>query len=254
MSGKRKVVAIIQARMESTRLPGKVLRNVNGIPLLEIVIDRIKVSKNLDVICVAVPNTRANDQLVGYCESMNVSVFRGSEKNVLSRFYYAATKYDADIIVRLTSDDPLKDSEIIDNFVDELIAHGVDYVSNTLEPTYPEGLDTEVFTYDALKKAFREARLASEKEHVTPYIWKNPSLFNLKNVRYFKDYSHLRWTIDKSEDVDFFDALFSESRFDIKTVSYIQVLKFLDSHPELSMINADAIRNEGYLKSLAEEQ
>ena len=82
----------------------------------------------------------------------------------------------------------MKDSEIIDNFVDELIAHGTDYVSNTLEPTYPEGLDTEVFTYDALKKAFREARLASEKEHVTPYIWKNPSLFNLKNVRYFKDY------------------------------------------------------------------
>lgn len=249
-----RVVAIAQARMGSTRLPGKALKKVCGIPILGILINRVKASYRLDSICVAIPDTKANDQLADYCKSLNVSVFRGNEQDVLSRFYYAARKLNADIIVRLTADAPLREPEIIDSFVNELITNGFDYVSNTIEPTYPEGLDIEVFTREALGKAFREASLMSEREHVTPYIWKNPSLFKLKNMKYSKDYSHLRWTIDKPEDMVFFDTLFLKSGFNIETAHYKDILKFLDNYPELSAINASTIRYEGYLKSLKDEQ
>ena len=250
MNENPKIIAIIQARMNAERLPGKVLRYIGGIPILKIIVNRIRACKKLHGICVAIPDTNENNPLADYCESLNVFVFRGNEYDVLSRFYSAAIQHNGDIIVRITADNPLVSPAIINDCINELSANGADYVSNNVDPTYPEGLDIEVFTFHALEKAFKEAQLRSEREHVTPYIWKNPLLFKLKNLKYYKNYSHLRWTVDKNEDIVFFNTLLSRSGFNIETVHYKEVFYFLDKHPEISKINSGTIRREGYWKSL----
>ena len=180
MEFKLSVVAIIQARMGSSRLPGKVLAEIYGQPLLGILISRVKSSKFIDQIVVATTTERTDDILCDWLTGEGVAYFRGSERDVLDRFWQCAKLYRADVIVRVTADDPLKDSGIIDEALGMLMgSETVDYVSNTLNPTYPEGLDVEVFRFSSLEKANSEATLESEREHVTPYIWKNRVKFKI---------------------------------------------------------------------------
>lgn len=248
-------VAIIQARMGSDRLPGKVLEKIGGIPLLEILMTRINQSKLLDEIIVATTLSKKDDILCKWLDDNQVRYFRGSEKNVLKRFYdcIANLSDKPDLIVRLTADDPFKDPELIDKAIKIIIeSKNIDYVSNTLNPTYPEGLDVEVFTYDSLKKAFSKARLESEKEHVTPYIWKNSKIFNIVNFEMQPNLSHWRWTIDKPEDLKFANLLMELASNDIN-IGYRDLIKITNKNRYIININAGIPRNEGYKKSIKYE-
>ena len=247
------VVAIIQVRSASTRLPGKCMLKIFGKTILEHIILRVSGAKKVQKICVATTQNQEDDIIERIVRKYNVAVYRGSESDVLDRFYQAAKLLQADIICRITADDPFKDPLILDNFIDDFIAGGYDYLSNTIEPTYPEGIDIEVFNFCSLEKAWEEASLPSEREHVTPYIWKNSRKFNLYNKKHAPDLSHLRWTLDKPEDWVFiqqvYDYLYSPERI----FHMADILDLLKKHPDLLKINNKIIRNEGYLKSIKDD-
>lgn len=245
------ILAIIQARQNSARLPNKVLERFSGDCLLGHVVRRLKRSEYITKILVATGSKELNLQLVEECRKIDVEVFCGDEDDVLSRFYFAAKLYSPDIIVRVTADDPLKDTAVIDRAI-SILKHGYDYVSNTIKPTYPEGLDIEVFKFSVLERAFHEARLSSEREHVTPYIWKNPEEFRLHNFENDKDLSHLRWTVDYHEDLEFIKKIYSnfvgKDYFDL-----CDILEFLEENPSLSRTNQDIERNKSYNEMIQNE-
>lgn len=243
---------IIQARLSSKRLPKKIFLEFGGSRLVDIVFARVAESKFVDEIVFAITESKSDDELYKYLLSKNYLCNRGSEYNVLERFYLTAKKYNAKNIIRVTSDDPLKDWNIIDKAVNILQSENLDYVSNTIEPSYPEGLDIEVFKFSALEKAYNEAKLDSEKEHVTPYIWKNPNKFDIKNFKFNQDLSHFRWTIDKKQDVKFFNKV-TEIFGKLETLDVNLLIKYLLDNPELIEINNNTIRNEGYKKSILDE-
>lgn len=206
-----KIVCIIQARMGSTRLPGKVMLDLCGKTVLERVVERVKRIKNIDEIVVATTTKKDDDIIIEKALNCGVKVFRGSEEDVLSRYYLAAKKYDANVIVRITSDCPLIDSIVTENIIYYYLKniYKFDYVSNTLTRTYPRGLDTEVFSFESLERAFQNATLDRDREHVTTYIWKNPDVFKLGCYKNDKDYSHLRWTLDTSEDYELIKRIYN---------------------------------------------
>lgn len=250
----KKIVAIVQARMSSTRLPDKVLMNIMGQPLLAHVIDRISKSKLVNSnIILATTSNPADHDIVNFAKEYHLDCFVGSEEDVLDRFYQAAKQADADIIVRITSDDPFKDPEVMDEIIQIMIDGDFDYVSNTIKPTYPEGLDIEVFRITALEKAWREAIKTSEREHVTPYIWKHPELFNLKNVENDIDLSAMRWTLDTQRDFEFTKAIYKRLYIPGKIFLMKDILKLLNEVPELKEINAGIARLSGYKHSLEED-
>jgi spore coat polysaccharide biosynthesis protein SpsF (cytidylyltransferase family) len=249
-----KVVAIVQARMGSERLPGKVLADVAGQPLLQRVIERVSSVAAIDSVVVATTTESQDDSLVEWCRDQSIQVFRGSKDDVLDRFWRCADQHDADIIVRITADDPLKDPEVISKAIEMMMSTSeIDYVSNTLRPSYPEGLDVEVFRFSALNIAAKKATLLSDREHVTPFIWKNPDLFVLRDFYMQPDLNHWRWTVDKPKDLEFVRKIFEEFAAN-PLVGYREVISFLKENPKLLEINAGTRRNEGYLKSIAEDK
>jgi spore coat polysaccharide biosynthesis protein SpsF len=233
-----KTVAIVQARMGSTRLPGKVLQDLAGEPMLARVVNRTCRAKTLQEVVIATTTNVVDDVIVKLCEARGWSWFRGSEEDVLDRYYHAAKKYQADFIVRITSDCPLIDPEVIDHVVQEFLERQpeVDYASNTWpRRTFPRGLDTEVMRMDVLERAWREDRNPAWREHVTPYIYRNPDRFRIHNVVSSVDYSAMRWTVDTQEDLAFVRKIydyFGHDRF-----SWREVLKVLEEHPEWVEIN-----------------
>ena len=248
------VVAIIQARMGSTRLPGKTLADISGKPLLAHVIERVKAARTIQDIIIATTNQPIDQRILTTATQCGVKGYAGSVNDVLDRYYQAARLVSADIIVRVTADDPFKDPQVIDKVVRYFLDHpNLDYASNTIEPSYPEGLDVEVFLFAALQRAWREAKLPSDREHVTPYIWKNPKKFKLANVKHHEDLSHLRWTIDYEEDLRFarevYARLYHEQVFLME-----DILALLRQEPELTQINRGIQRNEGYLRTLKREK
>lgn len=249
------IVAIIQARMGSKRLPEKIMKNINGKSLISILLDRVSICKNLDKIIVATTDNVIDDNFVNWIrENTNVKVFRGKEKDVLDRYYRCAKLYKADIIVRITADDPLKDATIIDKAIDFLKNdNNLDYCSNTIKPTYPEGLDIEVFRFEALYQAWNCSKLLSEREHVTPYIWKNPNHFNIKNFEYETDLSNWRWTVDYSEDLEFIREIFKHFNKDF-LINFEEIIQYLYDNPAIKKINSEFERNEGYLNSILREK
>lgn len=249
-----RIIAIIQARMASTRLPGKVLADIAGQPLLARVVQRVSTVPEIDRIIVATTDTSNDDDLVYWVERFTgLACFRGSEIDVLDRFYQCAKVYQGDLIVRITADDPLKDPSIVQKAIGYFYSiQDLDYCSNTVNPTYPEGLDIEVFRYSALEKAWLESALLSEREHVTPYIWKNKALFNVYNFEYHKDLSDWRWTVDKPNDLDFMNKIFMHFSSN-PVVDFEDVIRYLEDNPEIMKMNAGAMRNEGYLKSISKE-
>jgi spore coat polysaccharide biosynthesis protein SpsF len=249
-----KTVGIIQARMGSNRLPGKVLADVHGRPMLKWLLDRLYSVKLIDEIIVATTLSPEDDGLADWLCENNVEYFRGSEDDVLERFYECAKKYEANLVVRITADDPLKDPGIIAQAITIVLENPeVDYCSNSINPTYPEGLDIEVFRFSALEKSFQEAQLSSEREHVTPYIWKNPDLFKVTSFEFDRNLSYWRWTVDKPDDLQFVRAVYQEF-INQPLVPFSEIISFLEKHPKIIEINiASAVRNEGYLKSLSLE-
>jgi spore coat polysaccharide biosynthesis protein SpsF len=247
------IVAIVQARMGSTRLPGKVLKEVSGYPLLWHIVDRLHKAKELDEIVVATSISPSDDRISDFCEGLDISYYRGSEDDVLDRYYGAAKHFVADTIVRITADCPLIDPRVLDNVVEVYSKEGCDYASNTIDRTYPDGLDVEVFSFQALEKASLHARLPSEREHVTPYIWKNPHLFRICQVTQERDLSSLRWTVDQPQDLEFVRVVYRHLYQSNKIFITKDILRLLDEHPEYQDINQGFKRNDGYLRSLQKD-
>lgn len=249
----KRVIGIIQARLDSTRLPKKVLSNIVGKPMIIHLLDRAKKSKLLDNIVIATTTNKSDDEIERIVKEYGFDIFRGSQDDVLDRYYNAAKLYNADIIVRITGDCPLLDPMVVDHAVKYFKDNDFDYISNVIEPTYPDGLDIEVFSFNALEKAWKNANLKSEREHVTPYI-KNPENFRVSNFKNNKDLSHMRWTVDEPRDLDFVREIYKRLYPKKKLFLMDDVLKLLEENPEIEKINSGIGRNEGYLKSLKEDE
>jgi spore coat polysaccharide biosynthesis protein SpsF len=233
--GTLKLVAIIQARMGSTRLPGKVLRDICGKPMLRHVVERTRAVRLVDEIVVATSVEPGDDAVASFCHEHGYACFRGSEMDVLDRYCHAARECNADAIVRITSDCPLIDPEVSSRTVRAFLEQQPDYASNSLVRTYPRGLDTEVIASDALERARRAASLPYQRVHVTPYIYQNPREFRILSVTAETDYSGYRWTVDTPEDLDFVRTVYSMMEADF--VSWSDVLALLERNPEITEIN-----------------
>lgn len=235
-----KVVIIVQARMTSTRLPGKVLQPVLGKPLLEYQIERLQRVRLADEIVIATTTNATDDSIVKLCDRLSVSYFRGSEADVLARYHGAATEHNADVIVRVTSDCPLIDPQVIDRTIQYYLdrTDEFDYVANCLKRTYPRGMDTEVFSFTALNEAFLEATAQPDREHVTPFIHRQPTRYNLGQVLYSEDCSQHRWTVDTPEDFALIDKILKAIYPVNLEFSLEDCLYLLNRYPEWSKINA----------------
>lgn len=249
-----RIISIIQARISSTRLPNKVLLNLEGKTVLEHVVSRVAQAQRVSGVVVATTIKKEDLAIVKMCAGLGYSVFCGSENDVLDRFYQAARLFEADHLVRITADCPMMDPALIDQVVRLHLDAGSDYTSNILEETFPDGEDIEVFTFKALKTAWERADLTSEREHVTPFIQKHGDLFKLTNLKSPHNLGGKRWTIDNDEDYEFlkivFGALYPQNPF----FGMDDVLRVLEQHPEWERINTHVARNEGYQKSLMEDK
>jgi spore coat polysaccharide biosynthesis protein SpsF (cytidylyltransferase family) len=245
-----KVAAFIQARMGSSRLPGKVLAKLGGIEALGHVVARTNAS-GVDETFVLTTLSPLDLPIVRYCAEHGVRVSCGSENDVLDRYWQTARLVDAEHVLRITADCPILDPRIVREVVDLHLSSGADYTSNTLPECYPDGLDCEIFRGTVLERAWREARLPSEREHVTPYMKKNPGLFRLVSLKSPENLNHMRWTLDTPDDLEFLSRIFQELGTGIFGMD--EVLSLLRKRPELESINGGQIRNEGYLKSLGED-
>lgn len=238
-----KTVAIVQARMGSTRFPKKVMQLVCGEPLIGLLLKRLSQSNFIDQVILATTTTALDDSLADFVKSRGYEVYRGSESDVLDRYYYAAKHTEADVVIRITGDCPLIDTTVVDEVIKNFQEIDVDYVSNTLNPTYPDGLDVEAFKLSALETAWQEAQLAEEREHVTPYL-KTSMQFVRHNVAHDKDYSSERWTVDEPEDFELIRNIF-EYFAPAVDFTWHDVLLLRDKHPEWFKLNAHLKRNEG---------
>jgi len=235
------VVAILQARMGSTRLPGKVLKDLDGETVLARVLTRVKRAAAIGEVLVATSDEPGDDVIVTECTRLDTRVFRGDENDVLDRYYRAAQFSKAEIVVRITADCPLIDPQITDKTINEFIKERPDYASNALIRTYPRGLDTEVFSFQALECAWREASESYQRAHVTPYIYQHPERFKVLAVQGEKDYSGLRWTLDTDEDLEFLRAVYARfaGRDDF---GWQDLLGLLEREPGLSLINQHVVQ------------
>jgi len=234
-----KIVAIVQARMGSTRLPGKVMMDLLGEPVLVRDVNRLRRSELLDEVVIATTTMPADDHIVSLCKERGWPYFRGDENDVLDRYYQAARTCNADVIVRVTSDCPMIDPEIVDRVIQSFLdIPDIDYVSNTLSPrTFPRGLDTEVMTFEALERAWMEDTDPKLREHVTPFIYRNPELFCVHAFVNETDLSDHRWTLDTPEDFAFIQAVYEHFGNDEFTCQ--EILEYLEKHPEVVNINRD---------------
>ena len=239
--------------MSSTRLPGKVLADLSGKPMLEHIVSRLRRSRLIKDVIVATSVTQADDGIAETGLKKKFQVFRGDENDVLDRYYQAAKNSAADVIVRITGDCPLIDPEIVDRVIAAFLSEDCDYASNTLVCTYPDGLDTEVFSFAALESAWKDGRRVADREHVTPFI-RTSRRFRLHNVEsdLGRSTRHLRWTVDEPRDLELIRAIY-ERLAGTGFFGWRQVLALLDADPMLGNLNAGSIRNEGFYRSLAHE-
>jgi len=248
------IIAILQARFSSSRLRGKVLKTILGKSLLELQIERVRRSKNINRLIIASTTDISDDAIETLCNSLDIACFRGSHANVLDRFFQAALQYKPNHIVRLTGDCPLTDPEIIDKCIEFYLEGDYDYVSNTIEHTFPDGLDVEIFKFSALANAWKNAKLPSEKEHVTPYIHQNSTQFKIGSYKQKQNLSSFRWTVDEYEDFNFVTQIYENLYPCNPHFKTNDILKLINKKPELTSINEMFVRNEGYRKSLKEDQ
>lgn len=242
-----KNLCIIQARMGATRLPDKVLLKVNKMTLLEYEIKRVQQAKKINKIVIATTTERRDSRIEKICKKIKIDCFRGSEDDVLDRYYQCSLKYPRyNNIIRITGDCPLIDPVIIDQVIGFFEKNNFDYASNVLKETFPDGMDTEIFTKGALTVSAKKAKLTSEREHVTQYIIKNKR-FKKGNFSAEHDWSHFRLTVDNPEDFKVINFLIKNSKI---TDSYLDYISVLTKHPEIMIKNMHIKRNEGLLKSL----
>lgn len=247
------ICCIIQARMGSTRLPGKVLKIVDGKnSSLYFTISQLKQCKNIDKIIVATTTLKEDDIIENFAKNLGIDVFRGSNVDVLDRYFQCANYFKINTIIRITGDCPLIDPTIVDRGIEIFQSENYDYVTNTFARTFPDGNETEIFSFDALKKAWNNAKLPSEHEHVTPYFYNNEQDFKIKNFEHTSNLSNLRWTVDFPEDLELVKILIS--KIQSRPIHFKDILKLLNSQPELLEINKDHEPNEGLKRSLEDDR
>ena len=247
------VTVIIQARCGATRLPGKILLNVLDKSILQHVIERVKRAKTVKEIIVATTTMDEDKKIDAICKKMEIKIFHGSVNDVLERFYLAAKENSAENIVRITADCPFIDPEVIDKVVGVYLKTNADYCSNVIDPTYPDGEDVEVFSFRLLEEAYKKTSLASDREHVTPYMYKTSSVKKI-NVKNDIDLSSMRWTLDEEKDFRFIKTVLEKMYVVNPEFGMNDVINLLKENPELENINCGIMRNEGYAKSLREDK
>jgi spore coat polysaccharide biosynthesis protein SpsF len=236
-----KIVAMIQARMNSSRLPGKVLMHLGGETVLARVVRRLRRAGLIEEIVVATTRAAVDQAIVDECRCLRVGVFRGEENDVLDRCYQAARACNAKAVVRITSDCPVIDPQLVDETIAVFQQRCGDYGSNLFPRTYPRGLDTEVFTMAALEQAWHDAHAAYDREHVTPYFYQHPELFRLVSKRGRTDYSRFRWTLDTVDDFELLRMIYA--RFgDQNDFSWGDVIKLMEREPELAELNSHVVQ------------
>lgn len=240
---------IIQARSGSERLPKKVLAHIQDKPMIWHVIQRVKRVKGIKQIILATTTRKSDQILLRIAKETKINFFVGNTYDVLDRYYRCAMTYSADPIIRITGDCPLLDPVLITKMLQFYSKHHYDYVSNTLKPTYPDGLDVEIFSFKTLEKIWKNARLRSDREHVTSYIKNNLRQFKTFNYTNNEDLSAHRWTVDEKQDLKFVRKIYSLMK-PRKYFTTRQILNLISKNPKLQTINAGILRNEGYLKSL----
>jgi len=249
----KKITVMIQARTGSSRLPRKVLSDIENKPMIWHVINRVKKIKSVEQIALITTNQQSDEVLLDIAKNAGILGFTGDEIDVLNRHYQCALKISADPIIRITSDCPLIDPSIVEEMLQFFLKHDYNYVSNIHPATYPDGLDVEIFSFETLEKTSLNAKLNSEREHVTPYIEKHPELFKIFNFENKSDLSHIRLTIDQKEDLELIRKIYSvmspRNDFELN-----DILDLLSKNPEFLKINSNYKRNEGYLKSLKEDK
>ena len=238
-----KILAIVQARIDSTRLPGKVMMEINRTPLIKVLLDRLSKSNLIDKIVVAIPNSSDIEELYEYIKTTEYDVERGSKLNVLKRFYLVAKKYKADYIVRITGDCPLIDHKIVDKCLEIAIKKHIDYCTNTLPPTFPDGLDVEVIKYSCLEDTFERANSKSDLEHVTKFI-RESKIYSKHNLYHKNDLSSCRWTVDENDDFEYIKKIFDNFSPNI-FFSWKDVLETINNDPMKFKQNNSTYRNEG---------
>lgn len=244
---------IIQARMGSSRLPGKVMMKITEKDtVLSFLIQQLSYCKLIDKIVIATTDLREDDLIVKQASDMSVECFRGDALDVLDRYYFCAKKFMFSDIVRITSDCPLIDPQIVDNVIRIFKSNSYDYVTNSLNRTFPYGTETEAFSFNVLKKTWKNARKPSEREHVTPYIYNHKDLFRIFNVENAENISHLSWTIDRINDLKLVQNIVLKIKN--RPILLDDILDLIKKEPELLNINKERIPNEGYLKSLQNDE
>jgi len=249
-----RIILIVQARMNSKRFKNKIMFEIKKKPMIYWILKRISHSKLVNKFVVATTTESTDDEFANWIKTNTAfKIFRGSTNNVLKRFFLCAKKYKAKYVVRITADDPFKDYRIIDKAIKIIINNKqIDYCSNTLKPSYPDGLDVEVFKYTALKKAHMRAKLDSEKEHVTPYIYKNKNLFKLVNFSYKEDISAWRLTVDTKQDIKIIKKIIMHFK-DIIPVPYYKIINYIKNNNKLGLIR-NIKKNTSYLKQVRYEK
>jgi len=242
----RRVVAILQARMGSSRLPGKVLASVAGQPMLALIVKRVLPMQCVNQLVVATTQLPQDDKIEALVNNLGIPCFRGAEEDCLDRYYQAARQFGAEVVVRLTGDSPLLESGFVDWVVKQYLSANppFDYVDSSLSKTFPEGLSVEVFSFSALATAWEEDTNMQRREHVTPFIYRHPERFHIWHLVSPQDYSHMRWTVDTPEDLAFVRRIYDY--FGYYRFSWREVLAVLDEHPEWLEINR-AVRQKEVL-------
>jgi len=248
------IVAIVQARLSSTRLPHKVLLNLAGKPVLSQVFNQLSFSKSISEIVLATSTDSSDDPLEIWANENNKKFYRGDLNNVLKRYFDTAKFFGAQNIVRITADCPLIDPEIVDSVVHKFLEGDYDYFSNTNPPTFPDGLDTEIFTFHSLELAFKEAKLSSELEHVTSYFKNHPEKFKIGNLISDVNYENLRWTLDQKEDFELISSIYRELYRENSFIRWRDILKLVTKDKKLLSINSYIKRNDGLIKFLKEDE
>ena len=244
---------IVQARIGSTRLPGKVMLNIDEKnPVLYYVLEQLSSCKLIDKIIVATTTLDEDDVIKNFVNSMNVNIFRGSSDDVLDRYYQCAKKFSIDTIVRITADNPLIDPTIVDDLIKKFTLNSYDYLTNAHIRTFPYGTEVEIFSFKALEKAWKNAKKPSEREHVTPYFYNNSQSFRNYNQENSKNLSNLRWTIDRENDFLLVKSIVSKIKK--RPILMNDILDLFSKEPKLFEINKNQIRDEGYKKSLEEDK
>lgn len=244
---------IIQARMGSTRLPKKVMKKLdNKNTVLDYVLNQIKTVKLIDKIIVATTIHLEDNSIEEYVQKLGFETFRGSSQDVLDRYYQCSKKYKFSAIIRITSDCPLIDPEIINKVIKKFKQNKFDYVSNTHPRTFPQGTEIEIFSFQALKNAWENAKLPSEREHVTPFFYNNPKKFKISNVENKKNLSMYRWCLDYKDDLIVIKTIVS--KISSRPIYTKDILKIIKSNPQLFDINKNFFALDGYVKSLEDDK